>query len=104
MGGRGSDQVPPLAAYPPTDRARQPAQSPRLPPDVHDQIAAGRLDQRGQGWQCGLAVPGLIGADHALRDARPGGQLRLRKPRVGASPPQQRPGRVRCLFHERDYS
>ena len=41
------------------------------------QIEAGCLDQAGERWDGGLPLPGLIRADHALRDTRPGGQAHL---------------------------
>jgi hypothetical protein len=82
----------------------QPAQLRRLMLDIHYQVASGRIDQLGQGRERWLTPSGLIGADHALGDARPEGQFSLRHPRADPSPPQQAPGRLIRAIHETNYS
>ena len=81
--GRGRrNQVPPPSPDLPPHRTGQPAQLRRLMLDIHHEIASGRIDQLGQGRQRRLTPPGLIRADHTLRDTRPEGQFRLRQPRA----------------------
>ena len=50
-----------------------PAQAAWRPAQAQRQLEASRADQAGECWDRGLALPGLICADHALRDTGPGG-------------------------------
>ena len=47
------------------------------PPQVQRQLEACRIDEPGERWEGGLALRGLVRADHALCDTRPGGQVHL---------------------------
>jgi hypothetical protein len=89
------DQVPPLTPHLPPHRTRKFAQLRRLMLDIQHEVTPGRIDQLGQRRERRLTPPAFIGADHALRDARPEGQFRLGNPSVHPSPPQQAPG---CLI------
>ena len=104
VGGGRSDQVPPFPPDLPPYRAGQPAQLRRLRLDIHYEIAASRINQPGQRREGRLPPSGLISADHALRDARPEGQLCLRYSRIVPGPPQQAPGRFVRAIHEANYS
>lgn len=73
MRGRRSDQVVPVAAHPAAYRAGEPAQMAGGAAQAQRQLEAGRIDQPGEGRDGGLALPGLVRADHALGDACPGG-------------------------------
>jgi len=47
------------------------------PPDVYYEFVVGRLHQCRQGPERWLPVPGLVGANHALRNAGPVCELYL---------------------------
>jgi hypothetical protein len=72
VGCRDRDQVASSAAHRAADRPRQPAQAPGQRTQAQDQFVARSVDQRGEGRDGRRAVPGLIGADHTLSDARTG--------------------------------
>jgi hypothetical protein len=80
VGRGGRDQVVPVPAHPPAHRSRQPPQASWRPSQAHHQFMTGGVGERGEGGHGGLAAPGLIRADHALRDTRPGSQFYLGQP------------------------
>jgi len=67
----------PVAAHPAAHRPGQPGHAPGLTPQAQRQVITSGIDQRREGGDGGLAAPRLVGADHALRGTRPGGQFRL---------------------------
>ena len=99
MGLRGRDQVIPVAAHPAAHRSRQPLQALELRPQAHHQFVASGIDQRGEGGDGGLAMPGLIGADHALRETRAGRQFCLGQPSSLPRSAEQGSSRDRLRIH-----
>jgi len=83
----------PAAAHLAAHWSRHLPEAPGLPPQAHHQLMASGIDQSREGGDGGLAVPGLIGTDHALRNTRPGSQFRLRQASPLTRLAEQRPSR-----------